>query len=76
MDQFKRNLNGIEFTFQGVLEGKDEICRVSADNHSFKMTTDEEGNWFIREQVPRWLKQMEPELGKAIDDADISLSND
>ena len=73
MEHFRKTINGLDFSFQGLLEGKDEVCRVSVENQSFKMTTDEEGNWHIRQQVPRWIKDLEGALGTAIDEADIKL---
>lgn len=73
MEHFKKTINGMDFAFQGLLEGKDEVCRVSVDNQSFKMTTDDDGNWYIRQQVPKWIKELEETLGKAIDEADIKL---
>ena len=73
MDNFRKTINGIDFSFKGILEGKEEVCKVSAENQNFKMTTDDQGNWYIKQQVPRWIKELEDELGKAIDDADLSL---
>ena len=73
MEHFRKTINGLDFSFQGLLEGKDEVCRVSVENHSYKMTTDEDGNWLIRQQVPTWIKELEEPLGQTIDDADIKL---
>ena len=69
MEQFKKTIKGIEFEFQGITEGKDDVCRVSVDSQSFKMTVDKDGNWQILQQVPSWVRNLEKELGKAIDDA-------
>lgn len=69
MEPFRKTINGIDFNFQGIHEGEDEVCRVSADNQQFKMTIDEKGNWEIRQQVPGWIKTLEKELGNAIDEA-------
>jgi hypothetical protein len=69
MEQFKKIINGIEFEFQGITEGQDEVCRVRAENQNFKMTTDDEGNWQILQQVPTWIKNLEGALGAAIDEA-------
>lgn len=69
MEQFKKMINGIEFEFQGITEGTDEVCRVRAENQQFKMTTDEDGNWQILQQVPTWVKKLESALGDAIDEA-------
>jgi hypothetical protein len=33
------------------------------------MTTGENGNWQILQQVPLWIKNLETELGKVIDEA-------
>ena len=51
------------------MEGEDEVCRVSVDNQSFKMTIADEGGWEIPHQVPSWIKKLEKELSKAIDEA-------
>ena len=69
MDQFKKTIQGIEFEFRGINEGKDEVCRVSTDTQQFKMTVDENGNWQILQQVPTWIKELEGVLGEAIDEA-------
>lgn len=69
MEQFKKIINGIEFEFQGFTEGPEEVCRVRADSQDFKMTTDDDGNWQILQQVPTWVKQLEQALGEAIDEA-------
>ncbi|MES2882803.1 MAG: hypothetical protein V4676_11685 [Bacteroidota bacterium] len=69
MEPFKKIINGIEFEFQGITEGPDDVCRVRADSQQFKMTTDEEGNWQILQQVPKWVKELEGPLGDAIDEA-------
>ena len=69
MQQFTRTISGIDFNIQGIMEGEDEMCRVSVDNQSFKMTIAEEGGWEIPHQVPSWIKKLEKELSKAIDEA-------
>jgi hypothetical protein len=69
MEGFKKTINGILFEFQGINEGPEEVCRVSAENQQFKMTTDEQGNWQILQQVPNWVKELESALGEAIDEA-------
>ena len=69
MEQFKKTINGIEFSFQGFTEGPEEVCRVMAENQNFKMTVSENGNWQILQQVPSWVKQLETALGEAIDEA-------
>jgi len=71
MKSFRKTIKGIDFNFQPILEGTDEACNVYAENQSFKMTTDEEGNWQIRHQVPNWIKELEEDLGKIIDSEDI-----
>ncbi len=68
MTQFRKTINGIDFHFEAFIEGRDEICRVQAENQNFKMTIAENGLWIIRQQVPGWIKVLEPQLGKAIDE--------
>jgi hypothetical protein len=67
MQKFKHNITGIDFEFHGVMEGPDEIYKVNADNHNFKMTVDDQGYWEIRQQVPNWIKKLEADLGEAIE---------
>lgn len=69
MKPFKKTFSGSDFEFQGITEGEDEVCRVSVEGQQFKMTTDHEGNWQILQQVPTWIKDLEPVLGAAIDEA-------
>lgn len=68
MNDFKKTIEGMDFTFHGVMEGPDQVFRVQTDTHNFKMTTDEDGNWGIWQQVPRWIKDVEEELEKAIEE--------
>jgi hypothetical protein len=67
MNEFKKTINDIDFIFQGVTEGDDNVYRVSVDTHHFKMTTDEDGNRGIWQQVPKWIKELEEDLGNAIE---------
>lgn len=67
MKPFTKTINGSEFAFQGFLEGKDEVCRVSVEGQNFKMTVGGDDNWEIRQQVPAWIKKLEKELGETID---------
>ena len=69
MDSFTKAINGIEFGFQGFLEGEDEACRVSVDNQNFKMIVNSEGEWVFWQQVPGWIKKLQKELSVAIDQA-------
>ena len=67
MNYFTKTINGIEFGFQGFMEGTDEACRVTVDSHNFKMIVGESGDWVIWQQVPNWIKRLEKELSEAID---------
>jgi hypothetical protein len=69
MDRFTKTIAGIEFSFQGTHEGKDEVCWVSVDNHRFRMTVADNEEWEILQQVPHWIKKMEKDLSNAIDEA-------
>jgi hypothetical protein len=69
MERFTKTINGIDFGFQGFFEGEDEVCRVTVDGQSFKMTIDENGSWQILQQVPSWIKNLEKELSDTIDKA-------
>ena len=69
MERFSKSINGIDFGFQGFFEGEDEVCRVTVDSHNFKMTVGENGGWEILQQVPSWIKRLEPELSEIIDKA-------
>lgn len=68
MEKFTKAIDGIEFTFQGTLEGADEVCWVSVDNHRFRMTVADDESWEILQQVPAWIKKLEVKLGNAIDE--------
>lgn len=68
MQTFTKVIDDIQFEFTGSMEGKDEICRVRTEFQEFKMTVGEDGNWRILQQVPIWIKQLEGELGKTIDE--------
>ncbi|HEX2608925.1 MAG TPA: hypothetical protein VHK91_16195 [Flavisolibacter sp.] len=68
MEPFNKSIKGIDFVFQGNTEGEDEICWIKVDSHSFKMTVDDQGEWQILQQVPAWIKAMEKDLAKAIDE--------
>lgn len=67
MHYFTYSINGIEFGFQGFMEGNDEVCRVTVDNQNFKMIVDENDNWVILQQVPGWIKKLEKQLGDEIE---------
>ena len=68
MEPFTKTINGIEFRIQGILEGQDEVCRISVDSTHFKMIVDNNDNWHIPHQVPLWIKKLEKELGEAINE--------
>jgi hypothetical protein len=68
MSGFKKTINGIEFNFMSVTERDEQVFRVNGDNQSFKMITDEDGTWGIWQQVPRWIKNLEGDLGDAIEE--------
>ena len=67
MERFSKTINGIDFGFQGFSEGEDEVCRVTVDGQSFKMTIGDNGAWEILQQVPSWIKRLEKELSEIID---------
>ncbi len=69
MEQFTKTIKGSDFEFRGFLEGDNEVCRVSVDNQSFKMIVNEKDEWVILQQVPSWIKNVEEELAKAIEEA-------
>jgi hypothetical protein len=68
MEDFKKTIDRTEFTFKYIQEGKDVVFLVNADNHSFRMVTDEQGIWGIWQQVPGWIKNIEEELSAAIEE--------
>jgi hypothetical protein len=69
MEKFTSTIQGVEFCFEGFLEGEDEVCRVSVDNHNFRMIVGDDGRWEIWQQVPAWIKRLEVQLGEAIEKA-------
>ena len=68
MNDFKKTINNTEFNFKYLREGSDVLFLVNVDTSSFRMITDEEGNWGIWQQVPRWIKDMEEDLANAIEE--------
>jgi hypothetical protein len=68
MKDFKKNINNTEFNFKYLREGTDVLFLVNVETSSFRMITDEEGNWGIWQQVPSWIKKMEEELADAIEE--------
>jgi hypothetical protein len=68
MQDFKKTINNSEFNFQLLKEGEDMLFRVNVDNQSFRMITDDNDNWGIWQQVPKWIKDIEEDLANAIED--------
>jgi hypothetical protein len=68
MEDFKKTIENTVFNFKFVQEGADEVFLVNAEDHNFRMIIDDDGNWGIWQQVPRWIKALEEELGNAIDE--------
>lgn len=67
--RFTRTVNGNEFSFHVFFEGNDEVCRITVNNQDFKMIVGNTGEWIIRQQVPSWIRQLEQELAKTIENA-------
>jgi hypothetical protein len=67
MNDFKKTIDNTEFNFKYIQEGTDAVFLVNADNQNFRMITDEEGTWGIWQQVPAWIKNLEEQLGNAIE---------
>jgi hypothetical protein len=68
MNAFKRTISAAEFNFSPIREGKDLVFNISVDSHQFKMIANDKGSWHIWQQVPRWIKELEPELNSAIEE--------
>lgn len=68
MNDFKKSIENTEFNFKFIQEGTDAVFLVNADNQNFRMITDEEGTWGIWQQVPAWIKDLEEQLGNAIEE--------
>ena len=67
MQDFKKTIDNSEFNFKYLREGKDVLFLVNVESQSFRMVTDEEGNWGIWQQVPSWIKKIEEELAEVIE---------
>ncbi len=68
MEDFKKNISNTDFNFKYLREGEDVLFLVNVDAQSFRMITDDEGNWGIWQQVPAWIKNLEGELATAIEE--------
>jgi hypothetical protein len=68
MKYFKKTIDNTEFNFKYLREGTDVLFLVNVETSSFRMITDEEGNWGIWQQVPSWIKKVEEELADAIEE--------
>lgn len=68
MEDFKKTIDNSEFRFKFVQEGADEVFLVNIDGQNFRMIIDDDGNWGIWQQVPAWIKNLEVELGDAINE--------
>lgn len=68
MNDFKKIIDNTVFNFKAVQEGEEEIFLVYVENQCFRMINDEEGQWYIWQQVPAWIKELEEQLGTAIDE--------
>lgn len=68
MNDFVKTIDNAVFNFKYVQEGEDNIILVSVENQNFRMICDEEGLWFIWQQVPAWIKGLEEQLGNAIEE--------
>lgn len=68
MNDFKKTIDNTVFNFKAVQEGEEEIFLVYVENQCFRMINDEEGQWYIWQQVPAWIKELEEQLGTAIDE--------
>jgi hypothetical protein len=68
MEDFKKNISNTDFNFKYLREGNDVLFLVNVDAQSFRMITDDDGNWGIWQQVPAWIKKLEEELALAIEE--------
>jgi hypothetical protein len=68
MNNFVKTIDNAVFNFKTIQERDDNVFLVSVENHSFRMICDEEGMWFIWQQVPAWIKDLEEQLGNAIEE--------
>lgn len=69
MNDFKKTIGNNEFNFKIIQERGDDVFLVSVENQSFRMICDDdEGEWYIWQQVPAWIKEMEEELSDAIEE--------
>jgi len=68
MNDFRKTIDSIDFNFKCIREGNDVVFLVTGDNQNFRMITDDAGYWGIWQQVPAWIKNLEEELGTAIEE--------
>lgn len=68
MTDFKKTIDSTVFNFKGIKEGNEDVFLVFVENQSFRMVCDDEGEWYIWQQVPAWIKTLEEQLGNAIEE--------
>lgn len=68
VNDFKKTIDNSVFNFKAIQERGDDVFLVSVENHSFRMICDDEGEWYIWQQVPAWIKKMEEALSEAIEE--------
>lgn len=68
MNELRKSIHGIDFKFLFREEEDDCYFKVQTENYSFNMRMDSYGFWKIAKIVPVWIKDLEADLGKAIDD--------
>lgn len=68
MTDFKKTIDSTVFNFKGIKEGNEDVFLVFVENQSFRMVCDDEGEWYIWQQVPAWIKTLEVQLGNAIEE--------
>lgn len=69
MEPFRKTINGIDFAFD-MQGGQEEFYYVvTAENMAFEMHIDDNGMWKIKGIVKSWVKELEDDLGLAIEAA-------
>jgi hypothetical protein len=69
MTEFRKTIHGVDFGF--LLQEEEGECyyKVLAENLNFIMRIRKDGFWKITKPVPIWIKELEDDLGMAIESA-------
>lgn len=66
---FVKSLNGVEFKFELDIDQIETVYSVTTNGYEFSIVINEAREWVIKDKVPDWIKDLEDDLGTAINTA-------